>query len=255
VNKSLLGIITFSVLLLVPGGLQAVYAGPVTTCETVASGNWNSGTTWDSSPDGTCNVVINSGHTVTITSPVSDFASITIAIGGALIVDGPNGGILNILANVVGTNNGQMTMNGGDSFNIGSFRNQGSFTNTCSGDMVFNGGTAGATGSFFNDGGTAANSGIMTFNGGIASFSGTLNQQGSFTNHNTINFVAGGGPNAGVLNGQITEDPELCPMVAGELLPIDSTTLLVAGAQMNAVWIIPLIVAAAAIGIVVSRKS
>jgi len=43
-------------------------------------------------------------------------------------------------------------------------------------------------------------------------------------------------------------------VVGGELLPIDSTALLVAGAQMNAVWILPLIVAAAAIGIIVSRK-
>lgn len=42
--------------------------------------------------------------------------------------------------------------------------------------------------------------------------------------------------------------------VGGESLPIDSTALLVAGAQMNAVWILPLIVAAAAIGIIVSRK-
>jgi len=40
----------------------------------------------------------------------------------------------------------------------------------------------------------------------------------------------------------------------GIFVGVDSTALLVTGAQMNAIWILPLIVAAAGIGIVVSRK-
>ena len=36
----------------------------------------------------------------------------------------------------------------------------------------------------------------------------------------------------------ITFSPETCVVVGGELLPIDSTALLLAGAQTNAVWII-----------------
>jgi len=42
--------------------------------------------------------------------------------------------------------------------------------------------------------------------------------------------------------------------VGGEFIGIDTTAVLLAGAQMNAAWLIPLIVAAAVIGIVISRK-
>jgi len=50
---------------------------------------------------------------------------------------------------------------------------------------------------------------------------------------------------------QLTGDGEV---VGGELLPIDTTTLLLAGAQMNAAWMIPVIVSAIGIGIVIARK-
>ncbi len=43
-------------------------------------------------------------------------------------------------------------------------------------------------------------------------------------------------------------------VVGGELLPIDTTALLIAGAQMNAAWMIPVIVSAIGIGIVIARK-
>ena len=252
-NK-LIPLLAFSILLLVPGGLQAVYAGPV--CETVASGDWTSAGPWSSGvPGAGCDVVINGGHTITINSVISHDASITIAIGGALIVDGPDGGSLIIHNTGDGTNNGAMTMIGGDSFTEGSFRNQGSFTNTCSGSMVFNGGTATNTGAFRNEG-TATNSGIMTFNGGDGDRSGSLNNDaGSFTNHNTLVFNAGSGNDAGELIGSITEDPELCPVVGGELLPIDSTALILAGAQSFS-WMIPVTLSVLGIGLfVVSRKS
>ncbi len=42
--------------------------------------------------------------------------------------------------------------------------------------------------------------------------------------------------------------------VGGELIPIDSTSLLLVGAQMNAAWMIPVIVSAIGIGIVIARK-
>ena len=44
------------------------------------------------------------------------------------------------------------------------------------------------------------------------------------------------------------------PRVGGELIPLDTTSLLVAGAQMNAVWLIPVIVSAVGVGIVILRK-
>ncbi len=42
--------------------------------------------------------------------------------------------------------------------------------------------------------------------------------------------------------------------VGGELLPLDTASLLLAGAQMNAAWMIPVIVSAIGIGIVIARK-
>jgi len=44
------------------------------------------------------------------------------------------------------------------------------------------------------------------------------------------------------------------PIVGGELLPLDSAALLLAGAQMNAAWLIPVLVSAIGIGIVIARK-
>jgi len=48
-------------------------------------------------------------------------------------------------------------------------------------------------------------------------------------------------------------EPNLC-LVGGQLLPIDTTALLLAGSQMTAAWMIPVIVAAIGIGIVLARK-
>ena len=44
------------------------------------------------------------------------------------------------------------------------------------------------------------------------------------------------------------------PPVGGTMIPLDTTALLLAGAQMNAAWIIPVIVSAIGIGIVIARK-
>jgi len=46
--------------------------------------------------------------------------------------------------------------------------------------------------------------------------------------------------------------PEI--LVGGELIPLDTTSLLLTGAQMNAAWMIPVIVSAIGIGIVIARK-
>jgi len=45
-----------------------------------------------------------------------------------------------------------------------------------------------------------------------------------------------------------------CPKVGGEFIPVDTSALLVAGAQMNAAWMIPVIVSGIGIAIVIARK-
>ena len=59
---------------------------------------------------------------------------------------------------------------------------------------------------------------------------------------------------------QITERDEMPPpgpdrtAVGGEIIPLDTTMILVAGAQYNAAWMIPVIVSAIGIAIVIARK-
>jgi len=45
-----------------------------------------------------------------------------------------------------------------------------------------------------------------------------------------------------------------CRAVGGEMIAVETTPLLVAGAQANAAWMIPVIVSAIGIGIVIARK-
>ena len=47
---------------------------------------------------------------------------------------------------------------------------------------------------------------------------------------------------------------DFCPSVGGVFEGVDTTSLLVSGTQMNAAWMIPVIVAGIGIGIVIARK-
>ena len=63
-----------------------------------------------------------------------------------------------------------------------------------------------------------------------------------------------GSPFTGIL--EIEEWPTIHKKMAvgGEMMPIDTTTLLVAGAQMNAAWMVPIIVSAAGIGLLIQAQ-
>ncbi len=53
------------------------------------------------------------------------------------------------------------------------------------------------------------------------------------------------------LDIQFASDDEICPVVGGEFLPIDSTALLLAGLQSSAIWMLPVLagVAGSAFGV------
>jgi len=55
-----------------------------------------------------------------------------------------------------------------------------------------------------------------------------------------------------ILNGDCVERPTM--MVSGDMIPIDTTMVLVAGTQQTAAWMIPVIVSGIGIGIVIARK-
>jgi len=86
-------------------------------------------------------------------------------------------------------------------------------------------------------------------NNGNFNVFGTLLNQGLFINNGVV-------LNCGNIFGPTVPLPGIvieCP-VGGELIPVDSTALLLAGAQANALWLIPAIVSAIGIGIVIARK-
>jgi len=86
-------------------------------------------------------------------------------------------------------------------------------------------------------------------NNGNLNVFGTLINNGNFINNGAV-------LNCGIISGSVLPIPGIvngCP-VGGELIPLDTSSLLLAGAQMNAAWMIPVIVSAIGIGIVLARK-
>ncbi len=78
---------------------------------------------------------------------------------------------------------------------------------------------------------------------------GTLINNGAFINNGAV-------LNCGIISGSVLPIPgivNLCP-VGGEIIPLDTTMILVAGTQNIAAWMIPVIVSAIGIGIVITRK-
>jgi len=75
-------------------------------------------------------------------------------------------------------------------------------------------------------------------------------------NHGTVIEKPMSGPSSGVVNIKGTynpNEPNLC-LVGGILIPIDTTMVLLAGSQMTASWMIPVIVAGIGFAIVIARK-
>ncbi len=64
----------------------------------------------------------------------------------------------------------------------------------------------------------------------------------------------GSGPGAYAIVLTAAAATSSCDAVGGTMIPLDTTALLLAGAQMNAAWMIPVIVLAIGIGIVIARK-
>ncbi len=86
-------------------------------------------------------------------------------------------------------------------------------------------------------------------NNGNLNVFGTLINNGAFINNGAV-------LNCGSISGSVFPIPGIvnpCP-VGGELIPLDTSALLLAGTQMNAAWLIPVIVSGIGFAIVIARK-
>lgn len=117
----------------------------------VASGDWNVGTTWNKGTVPTCAdlVTVANGHTVSSTISGNVARNVTIATGGTLVVSAGDLTVGCTLNNNTLTNNGTLTVSGGLlAVNGNMVHNAASIFNQSGGDILVDG----------NDGGNAANS-------------------------------------------------------------------------------------------------
>jgi len=86
-------------------------------------------------------------------------------------------------------------------------------------------------------------------NNGNFNVFGTLINNGAFINNGAV-------LDCGIITGSVLPIPGIVNQctVGGELIPLDTSALVLAGAQINAAWMIPVIVSGIGIGIVIARK-
>jgi len=84
----------------------------------------------------------------------------------------------------------------------------------------------------------------------LLSNDGTINGPGQINLFGKVIEVE----NTGTITAIINEIFTVALAVGGELLPIESIAVLLAGSQMTASWLIPVIVSAIGIGIVIARR-
>ena len=227
--KKLLSLLAFSVLLLVPLVAQDAFAetknyiGP-------DNGDWFVANNWD--PAGV--PASNDDVTVGIPDHPNINSDVLVSAGGSLtIVDGN----LDIDAGTLTNKGGTIIFGNSDDIDVNSGA---TFFNDCTGTLQI--GDSAELNIF--SGGTGINHGTITVSG-TGHVDVSLN--GLFQNSGN-----NGAPIVGL--GTVEQIASPC-IVGGSLLPIDTTALLLAGAQSFS-WMIPVVLSGIGIGMfVVSRKS
>ncbi len=233
-------LLAFSILLLVPVGAQNAFADII-----------------ELKNEADC-LALGGTFFVLGIADVCVFLSLTVDSGDTLIIE-------NIQVQVTDglTNSGTIQLVGGSEEVSGSLvpgGNSGFIVNECGGTINAQGGDESNSGSIsITPGRSLTNFGTINLIGDIGSFSGSLLISGTADNHGTINENPDSGPASGIVFvfnvGVFNDDlPSQCA-IGGEIIPIETTSLILAGTQSFS-WMIPVLLSGIGIGLfVVTRKS
>ena len=185
-------------------------------CQSNVAGTWNAPSTWSNCGGG---VPDDTGDSVDIFDNGDVQLNNDFVVGPVNVVEG---GSLSINAKLT-----EQTLFVGE---------EGStlFIN-CNGELVL------------TEGGS--NSGLLTNHGILKTLRGVVfdNERGTYLSSGIDMFEEP------LIGNPIEPIASIC-LVGGTLVPIDSTALLLVGAQMTAAWMIPVIIAGIGIAIVIARK-
>ena len=278
-NK-LLPLLAFSILLLVPAGAQSAFAqvavplgSPVDgecTSNGTGGGDWSDPNTWDcvgvsDVPASRKQVIIQFGDTVTVdrnlnrTSGDATTFIGNVFVEGNLVVPSPftfKSDFMQISSPGSVENNGNMII--AEFFNFNIFNNNCGSTLTI--QQLFTN-KDGALGPVGRNSDITCNSGLCaltnfgTFELGILfDPNNVFGNFGPFQNGGAlVNVIESGQEQTFGGDEPITTIPIICSPVGGELIPIESTSLLLASAQTFS-WMIPIVLSAIGIGIVIARR-
>ncbi len=234
-------------------------------CMSIVSGLWSQTSTWDCGagdsdglPSGRANAIIKSGHTVTVDTdvdrspgPENFVHTLTIEAGATLKV---NCGKIFKVDELI--NLSLITVENCGDTEVAIFTNPGIFNNNCGGSLTIMqtsssslGGDIGPSGSnqgFFN------NYGTFELGPEFPSL-GPFDNSGIFNDGGSLINVIESGPGDNFDGNAIQPAANMCA-VGGEFIGIDSVSILVAGAQYTAAWMIPVLVSGIGIAIVIARK-
>ncbi len=184
-------------------------------CISTVAGTWNAPSTWSSCDGG---VPDDFGDNADIQENADVQLNNDFVVGNLVVQEG-----------------GSLSLNAKLTAQILDVGTRGTLFINCNGELVL------------TEGGS--NSGLLTNHGILKTGVGVVfnNERGTYLSSGIDMFEEP------LIGNPIVPIASIC-LVGGTLVPIDSTALLLVGAQMTAAWMIPVIIAGIGIAIVIARK-
>jgi len=213
--------VLFLMLVIISGiSLTGINQAFADACTATVSGNWNNPSTWINCA--TNGIPDNTGDSASVQGPNNIQLNNDFVVGAVSVSEGSS---LTLNARLTATE-------------IGVAPSTSSLFINCNGKLILT----------TNEGGS--NTGLITNHGLVQTLQfGDWNNMGTYLSSGIDIF-------SGVFNANpnpIVQIPSIC-MVGGELIPIDTTMVLLGATQTMTSWMIPVIVAGIGIAIVIARK-